>query len=115
MENEILNDEEQSVHDIILGFDGSIKITDGEIRQRVQVADPDTKKKGAGLRRIINSLHQKGYPICSDTGGYWYAQSQQELLDNAEALRGRAIKILNAVQGMERAANHFNLMQAKLI
>jgi len=105
---------EKMVLDIIKTKKGEDRINDGGIRNLVKVADPDIKKPGAGLRRIINNLRQQGYAICSDTGGYWYASSKRELLDNAEALRGRAVKILEAVRGMERAAERFEEIQGGL-
>lgn len=100
--------EELAVLEVIREHTAENKILDAYIRSQVRVQDPDKKKVGAGLRRIINSLRTKGYPICSDTGGYWYAQSKAELIENVEALRGRALKILEAVSGMQRAIERYD-------
>lgn len=109
-----LTEEEKAVLDVIIKHSATDKIRDPQIRRIVMIIDPDSKKPGAGLRRVINQLRQKGFGICSDTGGYWYAQDKQELLDNAQSLRGRAIKIIEAARGMERAADRFDEMQARL-
>lgn len=109
-----LTEEEREVLDVIVKHTKDRKIKDPQIRRQVQVHDPDHEKPGAGLRRVINSLRQKGFAICSDTGGYWYAQSKQELLDNAEALRGRAVKIIEAARGMEKAAEFYDEYQKRL-
>lgn len=105
---------EEIVLKIIQQHTSKNKIYDGGIRSQVLVKDP-IGKKGAGLRAIINSLRQRGYPICSDQGGYWFATNKNELIENTEALRGRAIKILEAVRGMEKAVEMFDEVQAKLL
>jgi hypothetical protein len=110
---EDLNHEEKMVLLIIQEHTKENTIFDGQIREKINIADP-ANKCGAGLRTVINSLRQKGYAICSDTNGYWYAQSKQEILDNAEALKGRALKILEAVTGMQKAAERYGEMQATL-
>lgn len=109
-----ISEEEKAVLDVIIKHSSTDKIRDPQIRRQVQIIDPDTKKPGAGLRKVINQLRQKGFGICSDTGGYWYAQSKQELIDNAQSLRGRAIKIIEAARGMERAADRYDEIQARL-
>ena len=109
-----LNQQEKTVLEVIKNHTKDSKIFDGAIRRAVRTTDP-AEKPGAGLRRIINSLRQKGFAICSDTRGYWYAQSKGELLENAEALRGRAIKIINAAQGMERAAERYEEMKQETL
>ncbi len=105
---------EKIVLEIIRKHNKKNKIFDGQIRSQIQVEDP-AEKPGAGLRRVINSLRTKGYPICSDTSGYWYAESKAELLENAEALKGRAYKILEAARGMEKVAKKYNEVQGTLL
>lgn len=109
-----LTEEEKAVLECIKVHSATDKIRDPQIRRQVMIIDPDSKKPGAGLRRVINQLRQKGFGICSDTGGYWYASDRQELLENAQALRGRAIKIIEAAKGMENAAARFDEIQARL-
>lgn len=76
-------------------------IKDKDIRNLVEVPDPDKEKPTAGLRIIINTLRSKGVPICSGTQGYWWAESYSDLKLNMEALEGRAIKIFEATKGMK--------------
>ncbi len=109
-----MTDTEKIVLSIIRKHTKAEKIYDQDIRKQVSVDDP-AGKKGAGLRHVINSLRQMGYPICSDTGGYWFATSKDELVENIEALKGRAIKILDAVRGMGKAVEMFDEMQGKLL
>jgi len=78
-------------------------IKDPEIRSIVEVPDPDKRKPTAGLREIINHLRRTGHPICSSTNGYWWASSPEDLQVNIDALKGRAIKILEAVNGLQKA------------
>jgi hypothetical protein len=75
-------------------------ITDKMIRETITVLDPDLRKPTAGLRDIINSLRQKGNPICSGINGYWYAEDEVDLEQNIGALEGRALKIMSATKGM---------------
>lgn len=104
---EHLTEPEKVVLEIIKKHNAGNKIFDGQIREQILIADP-AEKPGAGLRRVINALRCKGYAICSDTRGYWYASTKQELVDNIEALKGRAIKILEAAKGMEHAIPVFD-------
>ena len=110
-----LSSEERAVLEVLNRHHKDNKITDPAIRVWVQVSDYHIEKFGAGLRRVINTLRQKGYPICSDTKGYWMATDKREILDNAEALKGRAIKILEAVRGMQYAAKKMPLEQTSLL
>lgn len=112
---EELTETDKLVLEIIRSVKGILRINDGGIRSLVKVKDPDAAKPGAGLRKIINGLRQRGYAICSDTRGYWYASGPQELRENAAALKGRAVKILEAAKGMERAADRYDEIQGRLV
>ena len=35
--------------------------------------------KGAEIRKTVNALRCGGFPVCSDTAGYYYAQTQDEV------------------------------------
>lgn len=39
------------------------------------------EKMGANLRSVVNTLRDKGYPICAGGEGYYYPQSPEELAD----------------------------------
>lgn len=55
---------------------------------------------GAMLRGIVHDWRAKGYPICSDSGGYYYAKTQEELERTIKQLTSRANKIIEAVDGL---------------
>lgn len=98
----IMTNIETTVLELIRRHTGESRITDPEIRRTIKISDPDNKKPGAGLRRIINILRSAGYPVCSDVNGYWYATDKMELSKTIEALEGRAIKIFEATAGMKK-------------
>ena len=62
---------------------------------------------GAMLRKHINSMRCRGYPICSDESGYYYAASYVELSDTICQLNSRIVKIAQARNGLIRAGNAF--------
>ena len=63
--------------------------------------------KGSEVRRIINSLRCTGFPVCSDSEGYYYAASQEEINATIAQLNGRITKIANARNGLLTATpNH---------
>ena len=55
---------------------------------------------GRAVRRCINALRQKWFPICSDTVGYYYASSQQEINETISRLNSLITKISNAKNGL---------------
>ena len=58
------------------------------------------------LRRIIRSLRQQGYPICSCQRGYYIAKNQKELKDTISRLGGCAT-------GMEKSMHYLEETQMK--
>lgn len=60
--------------------------------------------KGAELRRVINGLRCRGFPICSDGLGYYYAATQAEVNATVAHLNGRIAKIAGARNGLLRCA-----------
>lgn len=56
--------------------------------------------KGAEVRKVVNSLRCAGAPVCSDTVGYYYAASQEEVNATIAQLNGRITKISNARNGL---------------
>ena len=61
------------------------------------VSSPELERRfglrGATLRKHINTLRCRGYPICSDESGYYYAASYMELSDTIRQLNSRIVKI----------------------
>lgn len=52
------------------------------------------------LREMVNVARQRGAMICSCDGGYFYAETIEELQECYEQLAGRAGKIMQAARGM---------------
>lgn len=55
---------------------------------------------GRTIRRIISSLRQEGFPICSDESGYYFADTQQEINKTVSRLNELVTKISNARTGL---------------
>lgn len=58
------------------------------------------KIDGRNLRRKINRLRQDGVPICSDSTGYYYAETAEELRDTIYRLNELSSKICRAKDGL---------------
>ena len=56
--------------------------------------------KGSDVRKTVNSLRCAGFPVCSDTVGYYYAATQEEINSTIAQLNGRITKISNARNGL---------------
>ena len=73
------------------------------------VSSPELERRfglrGATLRKHINTLRCRGYPICSDESGYYYAASYMELSDTIRQLNSRIVKIAQARNGLIRAGS----------
>lgn len=57
----------------------------------------------ANVRSIIHALRVKGFPICSSTRGYWYAENSFELSEYIVKLEGRISKIQQTVDGLNKS------------
>lgn len=58
--------------------------------------------KGADIRRMVNELRFAGHPICSGKEGYWYAETEDEVLETLNNLQSRVYGINKAINGLER-------------
>lgn len=54
----------------------------------------------AHLRTVIHRLRVQGEPICSSNAGYWYAQTDEELIASSRQIERFAISVLSAARGM---------------
>jgi len=54
------------------------------------------EKMGANLRSVVNTLRDKGYPICAGGDGYYYPQSPEELASYIESFNKRIVQQQNA-------------------
>lgn len=66
-----------------------------------ELADCAGLESTAQLRGIIHSLRLQGEPICSSKAGYWYAKTDEELLENARRIEEFAFSVLFAARGMK--------------
>lgn len=55
---------------------------------------------GRSLRRIISSLRQDGYPICSNCKGYYYAKTQNEVNATVSRLNELVTGVSNSRTGL---------------
>jgi len=68
---------------------------------------------GREIRKCVNALRCKGFPMCSDADGYYYATSTDEIDDTIAQLNSRITKISNAKNGLLMASS--NLIKPTLI
>lgn len=59
-------------------------------------------KEGANMRSIIHSLRVKGYPICANGRGYYYAETSTELSEYIVSLNARIMKTEEASRGLSK-------------
>lgn len=78
-----------------------------KIALEIGLKERDSGKEGADMRSIVHALRVKGYPICADSRGYYYASSRRELEEYTESLRGRIRKEQEAVTGLVSSAVWF--------
>ncbi len=57
---------------------------------------------GREIRKCINSLRCNGFLICSDTTGYYYAATQQEINNTVKRLNSLSSKIADAKNGLQK-------------
>ena len=62
---------------------------------------------GRLLRRAITELQEEGYPICSDTNGYFYAVNVEEIDNTITHLTMRAKEMETARDGLLKAKANF--------
>ena len=55
---------------------------------------------GAEIRRAVNALRCACQPICSDTSGYYFGETQKEIMATVAQLNGRVQKIAMARDGL---------------
>ena len=55
---------------------------------------------GAEIRRAVNALRCACQPICSDTSGYYFGETAEEIMATVSQLSGRVQKIAMARDGL---------------
>lgn len=59
------------------------------------------------LRKSINELRVEGYPVCSDSNGYFYAGCPEEIDITIAHLASRSREMDYAKEGLRRAKDNF--------
>lgn len=62
---------------------------------------------GTDLRKLVNHLRQKRWPICSDRSGYFYAATAGEVYATIRQLRRMADGLEAAIHGLEASLDGF--------
>lgn len=62
--------------------------------------------KGSEIRKCINALRCDGFPVCSDTVGYYYAASPKDVDATIAQLDSRITRISDARNGLLRAQKY---------
>ena len=58
---------------------------------------------GRTIRRMISKLRKAGHPICSNSKGYYYAKSQDEVNDTVSRLNELVTGVSNTRTGLQYA------------
>ncbi len=105
MDREIksLTDNQQKVLRILLAdTNADATITGLNLAKRVGFLRKQGEDQG-GMRGVIHALRVKGFPICANGRGYFYARSDEELSKFIFKLQGRVDKQQEAVFGLKEA------------
>ena len=78
-------------------------ITGKQVADKIGLKDRDSGKEGADMRSVIHALRIKGYPICANGKGYWYARTAEELSKYIFGFQGRVDKEQAAIDGLKNS------------
>ncbi len=81
-------------------------IASPEIAEIVRLETVDGKA-GSNLRSVINILRDKGYAICANQDGYYYAQTAEQLREYIEEFQER---IDQQQQACNALINKYNIL-----
>lgn len=82
------------------------------VERACNVTIPDAERTSNNMferraREAIELLRNEGGLVCSDSsGGYWWAQSIEDVLAVSDGLRRRARSLLRTARNLRRAAVH---------
>lgn len=76
------------------------EITGREVAKKIGLKPRATGKEGADMRSIVNALRVKGYPICANGKGYFWAATQGDLETFITSFQGRINDQQKACSGM---------------
>lgn len=88
------------------------------LNQQIVRAFPELRLSSARVRKIINHIRQNNLVPCliASSKGYYVAESERELLDYEDSLRGRELAIRGVRESIEkqRKARYCGLVQGRL-
>ena len=70
--------------------------------------------KGTELRQLVNQLRRAGIPIASNSSGYFYAATEQEVRATIGHLTRRISGIAAAIHGLNSSLEQFDTDQTRL-
>ena len=68
--------------------------------------------KGKELREAVNALRREGVPICSNAGGYFYAETEEEIRGTLRHMTNRIAGITGAIRGLRRSLGNYEALRA---
>lgn len=99
--------EEKNIKKVLLHY-----LSSGHCGQENAVTSKELERlfqiKGSSVRQLVNMLRCEGNPICSDSTGYYYAETEFELKHSIGHLHSRAMNIMKARNGLIKSQNIFN-------
>ena len=94
---------QKECYDVILyGGDYDCPLTAKNLAYRLKTTE-------RGVRDIVSELRINGYPVCSDSKGYWAAASPKDMVDTVRRIKSHALKELKAISRMLRACREAGL------
>lgn len=77
------------------------EITGRKLAASIGLVNKNKQRVGADMRAVINALRTKGYPICANGKGYYWAASPGELREFTESFERRIEDQYKAMRGMK--------------
>lgn len=77
------------------------EITGTAIARAIGLKPRRSGMSGADMRSIIHALRVKGFPICANGKGYYWAQTPKEISEYVDLFRGRIEDQERACEGMK--------------
>lgn len=87
-------------------------ITGLNLAKRVGLPDRRRGDQGGDMRLIIHTLRAKGFPICANGRGYFYARHESELSKFILQLQNRIVNTENALKGLKSSFHNVGAVDA---
>ena len=78
-------------------------ITATKIAEEIGVGELGERVRGPMIRKIIHDLRRRGYPICANGRGYFYAKNTGELSSYINQLTMRLNNTQEALDGLQKS------------